>query len=512
MRIPRYNSCLIVVIFGLLTACQQNLQNNRQADVTEADSLMELAMAYADSLQLKRAIEVDRQALELYMAANDSAGMSDCYSDIGALYHHLGDFSSSIEAISAGLAIDEARHDVERMSSSYNNLAAIYLAAKQPESGRGFILKAIEAERSLPEPKKLSIRYGIASEIYVALDSLETALDYARQAFSLDSAAHDTLRMGRRLSQMGDVFQASGDYARAEQAYMASMQFLKAVGEVHSLCIDYKQLAQLCARNHRNDEAMTYFQQSVEMAHRMNNHLFLQQIYKHMAELIKEKNPRLATVYLERAFAYKDSVFSQQTTELTTRFKANYDYAEQQHVIEQQKAELAVNRAILYGGLVALLLLLSTTITLFLLLRQRTVKEKALRNLVMVAGTPFEDRVGDSATEASDEQNTPDRDFINQLTTLIRENIGRSDLNAVTLAPMMQMTRHQLTAKVRSLTGLSANNFITRVRLDRASQLLRSTSMNISEIAWDCGFQDLSYFGRVFKEIYGQTPTNYRRQ
>ena len=77
---------------------------------------------------------------------------------------------------------------------------------------------------------------------------------------------------------------------------------------------------------------------------------------------------------------------------------------------------------------------------------------------------------------------------------------------------MMQMTRHQLTAKVRSLTGLSANNFITRVRLDRASQLLRSSELNVSEIAWDCGFQDLSYFGRVFKEVYGQTPTNYRKQ
>lgn len=510
MRIPRYNSCLIVVIFGLLTACQQNLQNNRQADVTEADSLMELAMVYADSLQLKRAIEIDRQALELYMAANDSAGISDCYSDIGALYHHLGDFSSSIEAISTGLAIDEARHDVERMSSSYNNLAAIYLAAKQPESGRGFILKAIEAERSLPEPEKLSIRYGIASEIYVALDSLETALDYARQAFTLDSAAHDTLRMGRRLSQMGDVFQASGDYARAEQAYMASMQYLKAVGEVHSLCIDYKQLAQLCARNQRNDEALGYFQQSVELAHRMNNHLFLQQIYKHMADLIKDSDPKQATVYLGRALSYKDSVFSEQTTELTTRFKANYDYAEQQHVIEEQKAQLRTSRLLLYGGLAALVLLFTTSLTLFLLLHQRTIKEKALRNLVMVAGQPYKNEA--SPAQETSVTDSSDRDFINHLTTLIREHIQQPDLNAVSLASMMQMTRHQLTAKVRSLTGLSANNFITRVRLDRASHLLRSSNMNISEIAWDCGFQDLSYFGRVFKEIYGQTPTNYRKQ
>ena len=494
----------------LMMACHTNEKHNYRAGVTEADSLMERAMVYADSMQLKRAIEYDRQALELYASAKDSAGVSDCYSDIGALYHRLGDFSSSIEAISAGLAIDEARQDVERMSSSYNNLAAIYLAAKQPEFGRDFILKAIAAERSLLKPEKLSTRYGIASEIYVALDSLDTALDYARQAFSLDSAAHDTLRMGRRLSQMGDVFQASGDYVHAEQSYKASLHYLMAVGEVYSLCIDYKQLAQLCARNQRNEEAMSYYQKSLELAHLMNNHLFLQQIYKHTAELVKDKDPRQAVVYLGRALSYKDSVFSQQTTELTTRFKATYDYAEQQHVIEEQKTQLATARIILYGGLIGMLLLFTLSLTLFLLLRQRTIKEKALRNLVMVAGKPFESK--EPATDEPVESDTSDRDFINRLTTLIREHIQQADLNAISLAPMMQMTRHQLTAKVRSLTGLSANNFITRVRLDRASQLLRSSELNVSEIAWDCGFQDLSYFGRVFKEVYGQTPTNYRKQ
>lgn len=46
-------------------------------------------------------------------------------------------------------------------------------------------------------------------------------------------------------------------------------------------------------------------------------------------------------------------------------------------------------------------------------------------------------------------------------------------------------------------------------RLDHAAQLLRSTDMNITEITFECGFEDVSHFSRSFKEKFGVSPSRY---
>lgn len=54
--------------------------------------------------------------------------------------------------------------------------------------------------------------------------------------------------------------------------------------------------------------------------------------------------------------------------------------------------------------------------------------------------------------------------------------------------------------------------YITRLRMRKALNLLRTTSESIGEIAWQCGFPDQNYFSRVFKKYTGQTPSSCRKQ
>ena len=59
-------------------------------------------------------------------------------------------------------------------------------------------------------------------------------------------------------------------------------------------------------------------------------------------------------------------------------------------------------------------------------------------------------------------------------------------------------------------TGLSPIQFLKEYRILRAAELIHSTNMQISEIAAQCGFLDMSYFAKSFKQIFNETPTNYR--
>lgn len=63
---------------------------------------------------------------------------------------------------------------------------------------------------------------------------------------------------------------------------------------------------------------------------------------------------------------------------------------------------------------------------------------------------------------------------------------------------------------IREKTGYSFTDLMTRYRIDRARALLRRTEKSIIQIAMDCGFEDQSYFSRVFKRVTGATPRAYR--
>jgi AraC-like DNA-binding protein/ligand-binding sensor protein len=62
----------------------------------------------------------------------------------------------------------------------------------------------------------------------------------------------------------------------------------------------------------------------------------------------------------------------------------------------------------------------------------------------------------------------------------------------------------------RKHTGINFTDYVSRVRIERAKNLLLNPNIRVSEIAYEVGFQSLTHFNRVFKRIVGQSPTGYR--
>ena len=76
----------------------------------------------------------------------------------------------------------------------------------------------------------------------------------------------------------------------------------------------------------------------------------------------------------------------------------------------------------------------------------------------------------------------------------------------------MAMSRAHLNRKLRGLLGQRTGEFIRTMRLKRAAELLRQKSGSVSEVAYQVGFNHLSYFARCFKEQYGKLPHEYGQQ
>ena len=64
----------------------------------------------------------------------------------------------------------------------------------------------------------------------------------------------------------------------------------------------------------------------------------------------------------------------------------------------------------------------------------------------------------------------------------------------------------------KKATGLNFTDYLSRIRIERAKNLLLNPHLRVSEIAFEVGFQSLTHFNRVFKHTVGQSPTRYREQ
>ncbi len=85
----------------------------------------------------------------------------------------------------------------------------------------------------------------------------------------------------------------------------------------------------------------------------------------------------------------------------------------------------------------------------------------------------------------------------------------------IRLAPLCKiahLSESQLQRIFKRSTGLSVSEYITRLRVGRASALLNRTDLPMASIAERCGFHDAAHFARTFRATTGRTPTSYRRE
>ena len=64
----------------------------------------------------------------------------------------------------------------------------------------------------------------------------------------------------------------------------------------------------------------------------------------------------------------------------------------------------------------------------------------------------------------------------------------------------------------KKATGINFTDYVSRVRIEKAKNLLLNPNLRVSEVAYEVGFQSLTHFNRVFKRVQGQSPTDYRGQ
>ncbi len=125
---------------------------------------------------------------------------------------------------------------------------------------------------------------------------------------------------------------------------------------------------------------------------------------------------------------------------------------------------------------------------------------------------------GNDATEstpAREVENLPltdeDKALMESVTAFVAEHIANPSVTVDDMAAAVAMSRSSLNRKMKSMMGVSPAEFIRESRLNQAERMLTQTDRSIKEIAYDCGFADINYFGKCFKASRGVPPGAYRK-
>ncbi len=99
-----------------------------------------------------------------------------------------------------------------------------------------------------------------------------------------------------------------------------------------------------------------------------------------------------------------------------------------------------------------------------------------------------------------------ENEFITGIKRVVEDNISNDKFGVSELANEIGMSRSNLLRKVQKLTNLSVSQFIRQIRLEHAMGILKQSSVNVSEVAYQVGFSSTSYFIKCFREHYGYPP------
>lgn len=104
-----------------------------------------------------------------------------------------------------------------------------------------------------------------------------------------------------------------------------------------------------------------------------------------------------------------------------------------------------------------------------------------------------------------------DNEFLDKMNRLITDNMSSEKVDIDYLAESLYMSPSTLYRKMKALTGMSTSEYVRKIRMRRAAEMLSSGHYNVSQVAFMVGFGSAVYFRQCFKEEFGVTPSDYQK-
>jgi len=141
-------------------------------------------------------------------------------------------------------------------------------------------------------------------------------------------------------------------------------------------------------------------------------------------------------------------------------------------------------------------------------LKSRYVPVKQYQGAVQLLAH-FAEQLGQLSNQLTLKQSQMEPPSITRAKEFIARHLSE-DISLDNVAQSAHMSRFYFCKMFRKHTGLNFTDYVSRLRIERAKELLMNPNLRVSEIAYEIGFQSLTHFNRVFRRLVGRAPTEFR--
>lgn len=478
---------------------------------------------YYASQRYQEAVKLAHRALPLLRASNNHDEEADCLNLLAISYIRLSNYDEAATYAKLCYQLDKQSGDPDRMSSSLNTLAGIYMAANQPNEAEQYITKALSLTDETKNPQRKAVLLGMASEVYHAMANDQRALEYADAAYNIEEKLGREDHAKVRMAQKASVLLGLHRYREAQQLLQQVIPAFRENGNQQSLGISCNKMGMALLSMERPAEALPYFREAAQIFRQLHDTYNELHAQKGIYESLWTTNPDSARTELERFNALKDSLYNHATAESLARFKAEFETDELRS--EREAERQSKHRAIL-AGIAATLFLLLLSAVIWYAMRRRNRRQNQINQQLSADILELREKYKqlqihyDNALATKSEGGNlqdsvkpADRELMEQIVNIINEQLSQGQADAATVAERLNMSPFQLRQRLTALTGETPQSFIQTIRMRRARHLLdNNPELNITEVAFLCGYNDTANFTRAFKKSFGLTPTQYQEK
>ncbi len=321
------------------------------------------------------AVQCGIKALDATDGMEDEDLLSDLYNLLSVGHAYMGNYAEALVFGEESLQIDKKHGDKKAVSSDLNTMAGLYLLCHDASSAKSYIDEAIEIEKTLDSPTQMAIRCGMAADIYGELGEYPQAMEFAREAFRLDSLSGNAVKAAVRRSQIAGLYQKQDYPLEAKEQLLKALQVLKENEKLHSLSIVYNQLGDLEIEGGKEEDARDYYSKALALSKSTGN-LYIESKARYgLWKSLKNSDISAAAEQLEAYSAIKDTLFQRDLAHSLESNRVRYGASTlAEHVaLERQRGKM-----ILTISVIAVIFLI---LWIFILLYAYHIKNRAAKTL-----------------------------------------------------------------------------------------------------------------------------------
>ena len=329
------------------------------------------------------ALSYHERSLELMSEIGDRKGMAGSYNNKGAVYTQQANYSFAIEEYLSSLRIMEEIGNDEGMGKSYNNIGLVYyLQGNYPEA-KNYYKKALKIFRDRDDKSRVSDILNNMGLIAYEEGDYAGSLDYHKNSLDTRKSLGNTRGQATSFTNIGDVYAATDAFDKALEYQKKALDIQEELGDKKGMLSSMRGIGTVYSMTGKQTEALEYMNQVLDLSTEIGANRELRDAYNEISNIHTDMgNFEEALKFKARYSQIKDTLFSEQTSEMASNIEAKFENEKKAKEIEIlkkeneiQDLELARNRLLIIASIGGLVLAI---IFIFIFARINRDKRKAM--------------------------------------------------------------------------------------------------------------------------------------